>query len=327
MRAWDVTGLSAAAPDGGRGAIPSLDLPVAAERPPSGCRVASLHCLIAMREGFGSRRSTASLRGACVLIAFAIAASPSSGPIFAGEDVRSLRSPRQRGETSVRIFHPDSGKSGPALKTLYVLPVEAGTETRWGDPSEEVRRLDLANRHKILVVLPTFSDVPWYADHPTDASLRQESYFLQDVLPLVERLYPGAAGSAGRLLVGFSKSGWGAWALLLRHPEVFDKAAAWDAPLMQAAPDRYGMGPIFGGQPNFEEYRITALVRKQAPLLRSRSRLVLTGYAGSFRRHHVEMHSLLDGLGIPHEYRDGPQREHHWQTGWLEEAVALLLAP
>ena len=51
--------------------------------------------------------------------------------------------------------------------------------------------------------------------------------------------------------IGFSKSGWGAFSLLLRHPEVFGRAAAWDAPLMLEQPNRYGMGAVFGSQENF----------------------------------------------------------------------------
>jgi enterochelin esterase-like enzyme len=76
----------------------------------------------------------------------------------------------------------------------------------------------------------------------------------------VERTYPARAAAGGRLLLGFSKSGWGAWTLLLRHPERFAKAAAWDAPLMLDAPGKYGSGPIFGTPENFERYRLTRLV-------------------------------------------------------------------
>ncbi|MDE0126668.1 MAG: hypothetical protein OXN97_19055, partial [Bryobacterales bacterium] len=43
-----------------------------------------------------------------------------------------------------------------------------------------------------------------------------------------------------------------------------------------------------------------------------------------FRKHHVAMHELLGKLEVPHVYRDGPQRTHHWQSGWLAEAVELL---
>ena len=36
-------------------------------------------------------------------------------------------------------------------------------------------------------------------------------------------------------------------------------------------------------------------------------------------------HWLLEELGIPHVYRDGPKRAHHWESGWLDETVELLL--
>lgn len=245
----------------------------------------------------------------------------------AGEHSHEIRSPRQEGETLARVLTPHAAAAQGPLRVLYVLPVERLAETRWGDPLREARRLDLANRHNLIVVAPTFSALPWYTDHPSDRRLRQESYFLRDVVPLVDREHATQAAPEGRLLVGFSKSGWGAWSLLLRHPDRFGKAAAWDAPLMQAKPDRYGMRPIFGTPENFERYRIERLIRERADMLRRRSRLVLTGYAGSFRAHHTEMHALLDELRIPHSYRDGPQRAHHWESGWLEEAVALLVAP
>lgn len=56
-------------------------------------------------------------------------------------------------------------------------------------------------------VAPTFSQVPWYADHPTDLKIRQETYFINVVLPLVEQTYPAQKSPDGRLLLGFSKSG------------------------------------------------------------------------------------------------------------------------
>lgn len=248
-----------------------------------------------------------------------------TGSATAGESVHHLRSPRQGGETVVRIRAPDELGAAPTLRTLYVLPVEAGESTKWGDPTAEVQRAELANRHGLVVVLPTFSALPWYADHPTSPDLRQESYLLEEVVPLVEGAYPVDPTQQGRFLVGFSKSGWGAWSLLLRHPQMFSRAAAWDAPLMQAAPDRFGMGPIFGGPANFERYRLTRLVREKAAILRRSNRLVLTGYFDSFRAHHLAMHRLLEELGIPHDYRDGPKRAHHWESGWLKETVELLV--
>lgn len=247
--------------------------------------------------------------------------------LSAAEVAHRLRSPRQAGETTVRVFLPDGLDPRAQPRLLLVLPVEAGTEDRWGDPAAEIRRTDIANRYQLVVAIPTFTALPWYADHPSDERLQQETYLLRDVLPLIDRHHGTESESGRTLLVGFSKSGWGAWSLLLRNPGTFARAAAWDAPLMQSKPDKYGMGPIFGDQANFNGYLVSDLVKRRADLLRVRKRLVLTGYFESFRPHHVAMRELLKELGVPHSYRDGPKRDHHWESGWLDEAVSLLISP
>ena len=235
-----------------------------------------------------------------------------------------VRSPLQRGETTLRVLLPDNRAPGERFRALYVLPVEALDGRRWGDGFGAIRRQEMHNRYRLICVAPTFSDLPWYADHPTDARLRQEGYFVNEVVPFIDRAYPAAGGREARLLLGFSKSGWGAWSLLLRHPDTFGRAAAWDAPLNQDRPDRFGMGPIFGTPENFERYRVSGLLERQATELRGEPRLVLTGY-GNFRAHHEAIHEQLLRLGIPHIYVDGPPRWHHWETGWIEEAIRLLL--
>jgi hypothetical protein len=59
---------------------------------------------------------------------------------------------------------------------VYVLPVEAGTESRYGDGLKEVKKLDLHYTLGAVFVARTFSHLPWYADHPTKPEIRQESY-------------------------------------------------------------------------------------------------------------------------------------------------------
>lgn len=236
----------------------------------------------------------------------------------------AVRSPFQAGETEIRVLPPTTLDPGKRYKVVYLLPVEAKDERRYGVGLHEVRQGQLQDRHQVIFVAPTFSHLPWYADHPADRSIRQESYLLQVVLPFVERTYPVQTDRAGRLLLGFSKSGWGAFSLLLRHPNTFGKAAAWDAPLMMARPGLYGSAPIFGTAENFQAYQVTKLLRAQAPLLRAEPRLSLLGY-GSFRGEHQAVHELMQRLDIPHIYRDGPMRRHDWHSGWVAEAVRDLL--
>ncbi len=242
----------------------------------------------------------------------------------------AIHSPRQRTPTELRIVKPTHIESGLRYPIVYLLPVEAANGSRWGDCMNVVTSQHLADRHQVIFVAPTFSDLPWYANHPTDSQLQQETYFLEDVLPLVRWLLPeGRHDRDGRLLVGFSKSGYGAWSLLLRHPELFGRAVAWDAPLMLNEPGKYGSGDIYGTADNFASYELTKLIEKYAlPTSAEASqpstpRLIHLGY-GNFRTEHEKMEARLKQLNVDHLYRDGPERKHHWESGWLPEAIELV---
>lgn len=241
-----------------------------------------------------------------------------------GVRVHRVTSPYQAGTIAIRVLLPESFSAVKKYPAVYVLPVEAEEQSRYGEGLTEVISRGLHKQHAAIFVFPTFSHLPWYADHPTDPTIRQETYFLKVVLPLMERTYPVLSEPTGRLLVGFSKSGWGAWSLLLRHPEIFGRAAAWDAPLMLDQPNKYGTAPIFGTPENFSRYRITSLLAQQGPQLGPHARLILVGH-GNFRPEHEAIHKLMKERGVPHVNIEGPVRKHDWHSGWLPEAVDLLL--
>ena len=241
-----------------------------------------------------------------------------------GFRVHSVGSEYQAGDTKIRVLLPERMEEGRRYPVLYVLPVEAGDGDRWGNGLREVKRHGLADRFGLICAAPTFSQLPWYADHPTDPEVRQESHLLKVVVPFVDKHYATQSEVDGRLLLGFSKSGWGSFSLLLRHPDVFGKAVAWDAPLMMERPGRYGSGPIFGSDENFAQYEISGLLRRHGAAFRDACRLFHFGY-GNFRDHHEAAHRLMEELGVRHVYRDGPKREHSWHSGWVPEAVEMLV--
>jgi S-formylglutathione hydrolase FrmB len=238
--------------------------------------------------------------------------------------VHEVRSPHQAKTTQIRVLLPGKLEKGKKYPVIYVLPVEAGIESRYGNGLKEVQKLDLHNTLSAVFVAPTFSHLPWYADHPTKPEIRQETDFLKVVVPFIDKTYPVRAEAEGRLLLGFSKSGWGAWTLLLRNPDLFQKAAAWDSPMMMDKPGKYGSGDIFGTAENFESYRISKLLADKAEKFKKDTRLILLGY-GNFRAEHEQAHALMDKLKVAHEYRDGPARKHDWHSGWVKEAVERLV--
>jgi hypothetical protein len=240
-----------------------------------------------------------------------------------GSLVHTLKSPFQPEPMDIRVLLPDDVEDDRQYPVVYVLPVEPHGGDEFGDGLWEVEQHDLHNGYEAIFVAPSFSQWPWYADHPTDPAVRQESHFLKVVVPFVEADHPAVTVPEGRLLLGFSKSGWGAWSMFLRHPDTFGRAAAWDAPLMLDQLDTEDAADVFGTQKNFERYRVPDLLRSNAGMLRGEERLVLTGY-GDYREQHQQVHALLKELNVPHVYRDGPKRTHDWHSGWVPEAVELL---
>jgi hypothetical protein len=237
-----------------------------------------------------------------------------------------VESDLQAGPTEIQVLLPDRLEKAKRYPVLYVLPVEANRENRWGEGLLEVKKLDLHNKLGLIVVQPTFAHLPWYADHASDPKIRQESYFVSVVVPFVERTYPALAEAKGRLLLGFSKSGNGAFSLLLRHPTVFGRAVAFDSPLNMDKPSNYGMGPIYGTQENFEKYRLPDLLTRRAAELGKEKRLAMIAHS-NFDKHHLAIHEQMDKLKIPHEYRDDKKATHHWNAGWVKDAVEWLAAP
>lgn len=206
---------------------------------------------------------------------------------------------------------------------VYVLPTGPHANDSCGDGLSEIQRLDLHNKYQMICVVPTFSHVPWFANHATDPTIQQETYLLRSILPFIDHEYP--IDTKRRYVVGLGKSGWGAYSLLLRNPDRFAKAVAWDSPLGQQTPFKYGMIEVFDSQENFERYDIWDLLEARAELLRlSAARFGLMGF-GDYRAHHQATHHHMTRLRIPHAYLDGPKREHTWCSGWLDSALEFLV--
>ena len=275
-----------------------------------------------------SLRSVLVLYAACVASCFQLpVASAQQSELRAGSVYRHrVTSPFQRGETQVRVLLPKPLVAGRRYPVVYVLPVEAQGNRRYGDGLSEIYARRLHEQYDAIFVSMQFSTLPWFADHPDDSEMRQESHLLKSVIPLVESKYPADPTRKSRLLLGFSKSGWGAWSLLLRNPETFGRAVAWDAPLMMQQVGKYGNGPVFGDQQTFENYRLTDLLEKRKESLRGPPRLMLSG-AANFASQHSEMVQLLNRLGVPFLNHPQPVENHEWHSGWVAQSVGMLLDP
>ena len=250
-----------------------------------------------------------------------------------GFQLHWLESPYQAKETSLRVLVPDHIEEGKIYPVLYVLPVHEDGLRNHGDGLIEMLKLNVHNEHAIICVAPAFTTKPWFADHDLNPEKRDESHLLKSVLPFVEANYPVRTDVEGRLLIGFSKSGWGAMTLLLRNPQVFHKAVGWDTgirvdtgPFDEAFDRDARVARDFGSYENFEKYRISTLVKTRGKDLGDDVRLFYFNRDGNVRAWGgAQIHELLIDAAVPHRYVMEPYRDHRWDSGWVPEALDFLL--
>ncbi len=230
--------------------------------------------------------------------------------------------------STVEVLLPDKLESGRTYRTLYVLPVEGGIGGQYGDGLAEVRKANAHNRYGLICVTMSFDSVPWYGAHATDPNIRHEDFIKKVVVPLVESRFPASGKPEDRLLIGFSKSGWGAVSLLLRDPAFFGAACSWDAPLMMTEADlKWGSRKHFGTAEQAAPYvPVTLAKQRSAELAKGPARLTILGN-NTFGPHTKQFHDLLQAEGIPHHYDNSLKVKHHWESGWVPKALEIFLSP
>lgn len=265
-----------------------------------------------------------------------IVVSPSSlaraffGPRAKEKDILTfeIKSDYQRTTNLIRVLLPESMKEGEAYPVLYILPTAKKLfDPWWNNGIVQAAKHDVANKYDIICVAPTFSDMPWYVDHPTNPKIKQETYFLNDIIPYIDNNFPTIQSAQGRFLLGFSKSGTGAFSLMLRHPRLFAKSLSWDAPMLFEFDNVWGskIHKIYGTRENFQDYQIPLLMKQKAPIFRNKdTKFVLMGYSGN-RQAIEDVHMLLKSYKIPHVYDNTQQYRHNWHSGWFIKAVEHLL--
>jgi hypothetical protein len=263
--------------------------------------------------------------------------SPPGGmqTLFAGTDTNGIAyyefaSPDDGGGTHVlRVLRPTDPTPGVPHNFLYVLPVESGQGTDFGDGMATLLSLNAQNRYNLTIIEPAFGITPWYANNPDDPAVQYETFMTRDLVPWVEQnLGAGTpAGGGQNWLIGFSKSGLGAQDLLFKYPQLFSLAASWDFPADTATYDEYApsSSAVYGTDANFQaNYRLTAgfLDAHKTPFLSS-NRIWIGGY-DVFGADVADYDALLSSEGIQHSTQAPLQMAHGWDTGWMQSALSAL---
>jgi putative tributyrin esterase len=115
---------------------------------------------------------------------------------------------------------------------LFLLHGLGGSANDW--VSERARLAEHAAAHRLLVVVPEGRD-NWYTDSATVPTEKFETYFVEELLPDVERRFRTVVRREGRAVAGLSMGGYGALKFGFKHPEKFALAASMSGALGAAS--------------------------------------------------------------------------------------------
>jgi hypothetical protein len=229
---------------------------------------------------------------------------------------------------AVRVLEPENPSTDYAHSFLFALPVEGGlAQSAYGSGLDELQKLDVQDQYNVTIIEPIFPMDSWYANSGTDPTINYETFTSTILTTWVDSNF-ATTGDEKNLLIGFSKSGYGALDLLLKHPAVFDAAAAFDFPGDMSSYDEFGSSSAedYGTDLNFQDnYRIDQafLDTWKAPFTTQDRILISEGSV--FATQVADFDKLLASNGVEHTLLTTQTSDAHaWYGGWLSADVAGL---
>lgn len=214
---------------------------------------------------------------------------------------------------------------------------------RLREPREEnvrlrkpVNPMQLASDHRPahLVFLPaTADDDPRYGTIPTQLEGYPDASILRVRYPSMvwyNRAVRAEAIDQIRswrvaplVLIGFSKSGLGAWNIARAIPERVAATIIFDGPVARQVLPPWGAAPFYADDAAWQrDLPLNTLAEFQAAVPAPHRLVLISG-----RSFHQEMETLSLALGsaaVQHTFLPRPTMEHHWNAGWIEEGLNRL---
>lgn len=122
------------------------------------------------------------------------------------------------------------------------------------------------------------------------------------------------------ILVGFSKSGLGAWNIAREHPELVCAVIIFDAPVCRDELPPWETDAFYADDEAWREDLPLRQIARAPSLFPAGLPLILV--SGSiFHDEMAELSRALYQIGIEHTFHSSPICPHHWNSGWIEMAL------
>ena len=128
------------------------------------------------------------------------------------------------------ILPPDYKRDSSKHKrypVVYLLHGLGGSANDW--VSNRAHLADYAAQYPFIIVVPEGKD-GWYTDGSVPNE-KFEGYFVEELIPDVDRRFRTVASREGRAVAGLSMGGYGSLKFGLKHPELFAFAASMSGAL------------------------------------------------------------------------------------------------
>lgn len=220
------------------------------------------------------------------------------------------------------IYVPESQNEHERFPVVYLLPAQPHNLSAYGNWGwyRYTHLLEYARKFRMILVLCEFWGT-WYADSPIKTEYQSESYFIREVIPKVDELFPTIKEAGARAIVGFSKGGHGAPSLHLRNLDTIGCSGAMEGVLQLRLLLNSAWGKSLRknsfGEPSaagnfWDTHDSWQLVQTKRDILAGRRQLMFGGGNNdSWVSHSVSMNKKLLELGVPHRF-DLRRGMHNW---------------
>lgn len=203
-----------------------------------------------------------------------------------------------------------------------------GAEGGWQDYSEQLHDVlqKMATEQKLVIVTPDGDPFGWYLDSEKVRGGRVETYFIRELVPTIESLFPVAPVHG---IAGLSMGGHGALSLALKNPDVFVSGSAMSGAVNLArATDRESLidrlGPYDKNTELWHKNSARHLFEKnRRQALRQHWMITCGDRDHLWTEGNRDLHQVLTQLKIPHKWQES-DGAHTW-TYWRVQVPKHIL--
>lgn len=280
-------------------------------------------------------KKTTALFASCIF--FTVTFAQSTGKII---EQQSIKSTILSKDVKYSIYLPPNYESSTqTYPVIYLLHGYGGDNNSWikrGNINEYTDKAIANNTIPAVIIVMPNGDSSWYINSNNNR-VRYEDFFINELVPAIEKTYRVKAEKKYRAIAGLSMGGYGALLYTLKYPNIFNTAAALSAAIfddtsytnMPVLQWNHFFNKIYGvelkGKERLNEtWNTNSILKivesKPAEELKTAQYWIDCGDDDFLTKGNCLLHIVLTNKKVTHEYRvrDGGHSWNYWKSGIID---------